>query len=123
MGWISYKREGKGSRRKGVNQTKGKEMKAYIVHNSPLGTDHWGEGRYSLITENEKIIYERWCSNRAFANSDLTRGIQKILEDSGVTEVFSNGVVVWQNGKITDGADKAFRSANYEYERLNSDAR
>ena len=98
-------------------------MKAYIVHNSPLGTDHWGEGRYSLITENEKIIYERWCSNRAFANSDLTRGIQKILEDSGVTEVFSNGVVVWQNGKITDGADKAFRSANYEYERLNSDAR
>lgn len=98
-------------------------MKAYIVHKSPLGTDYWNEGMYSLITENEKIIYERWCSNRAFANSDLTRGVQKMLEEHGVTEVFSNGVVVWQNGKITDGADKAFRSANYEYERLNSDAR
>jgi hypothetical protein len=99
-------------------------MKAYILYyNSPLGTDYWTEGKYSLITEKEEIIAERWCSNRAFANHDLTVWYEDKLKEHGVTEVFSNGVVVWQNGKITDGAERAFRSANYEYERLNSDAR
>lgn len=98
-------------------------MKAYIVHNSPLGTDHWNEGKYSLVTEKEVIVAEKWCSNRAFANHDLTVWYEDKLKEHGVTEVYSNGVVVWKDGKITDGADKAFRSANYEYERLNSDAR
>lgn len=98
-------------------------MKAYIVHNSPLGIDYWNEGRYSLITEKEVIVAEKWCSNRAFANHDLTVWFEDKLKEHGVTEVYSNGVLVWKDGKITDGADKAFRSANYEYERLNSDAR
>lgn len=98
-------------------------MKAYIVHNSPLGTDYCNEGKYSLITEKEVIVAEKWCSNRAFANHDLTVWQEDKLKEHGVTEVYSNGVLVWKDGKITDGADKAFRSANYEYERLNSDAR
>lgn len=98
-------------------------MKAYIIHQSELGTDYWGEGMYALITEKEETIYNRWCSNRAFANHDLTVWQADKLKEHGVTEVYSSGVVVWKDGKITDGADKAFRSANYEYERLNSDAR
>ena len=98
-------------------------MKAYIEHNSPLGTDYWNEGKYSLTTEKEVIVAEKWCSNRAFANHDLTVWYEDKLKEHGVTEVYSNGVLVWKDGKITDGADKAFRSANYEYERLNSDAR
>jgi hypothetical protein len=98
-------------------------MKAYIVHDSPLGSDYWGEGMYELITEKEQVIYKRWCTNRAFANHDLTIGVQTMLQDNGVTEVYSNGVVVWSDGKISKDADADFRSANYEYERVNSDAR
>ena len=78
-------------------------MKAYIVHDSPLGTDYWNEGEYSLITEKEVIVVEKWCSNRAFANHDLTVWNEDKLKDHGVTEVYSNGVVVWKDGKITDG--------------------
>lgn len=98
-------------------------MKAYILCDSPLGSDYSGEAAYFLAAEDERTIYKRWCSNRGFANSDLTRSVEHMLKENGITAVYSNGVVVWQNGKIADGADKAFRSANYEYERLNSDAR
>jgi hypothetical protein len=97
-------------------------MKAYIIHQSELGTDYWGEGMYALITEKEEIIYERWCSNRAFANHDLTVGVQDILKDKGVTEVYSNGVVVWSECKISNKAYSDFIAANYEYELENSDA-
>ena len=98
-------------------------MKAYIVHNSPLGTNHRGEGRYSLITEKEVIVAEKWCSNRAFANHDLTVWQADKLKEHGVTEVYSSGVVVWRDGKITDGAARAFLAAEREYELINSDAR
>ena len=98
-------------------------MKAYIVHDSPLGTDYWNEGKYFLITEKEVIVAEKWCSNRAFANHDLTVWQADKLKEHGVTEVYSSGVVVWKDGKITDGADKAFREANDWYELNNSDAR
>ena len=98
-------------------------MKAYIIHQSELGTDYWGEGMYALITENEEVIYKRWCTNRAFANHDLTIGIESMLKDNDVTEVYSNGVVVWSDGQMTEDANADFRSANYEYERINSDAR
>lgn len=97
-------------------------MKAYIIHQSELGTDYWNEGRYALITEKEEIIAQKWCSNRAFANHDLTVWQEDKLKEKGVTEVYSNGVLVWQNGKIADGAEAAFRAANYDYERKNSDA-
>ena len=64
-------------------------MKAYIVHDSPLGTDYWGEGMYALITEKEETVYKRWCSNRAFAIHDLTKGVEKILQDHGITDVLA----------------------------------
>ena len=97
-------------------------MKAYIIHQSDLGTGYWGEGMYALITEKEETIHKRWCTNRAFANHDLTVGVQDILKDKGVTEVFSNGVVVWSESKISNKAYSDFMSANYEFERVNSDA-
>ena len=98
-------------------------MKAYIVHDSPLGTDYWNEGKYSLITEKEVIVAEKWCSNRAFANHDLTMWYEDKLKEHGVTEVYSSGVVVWKDGNITDGTARAFRAAEREYELINSDAR
>ena len=98
-------------------------MKAYIVHDSPLGTDYWGEGMYALISEKEVIVAKKWCSNRAFANHDLTVWYEDKLKEHGVTEVFSSGVVVWKDGKITDGVARAFLAAEREYELINSDAR
>ena len=98
-------------------------MKAYIVHNSPLGTEYWGEGMYALITEKEQVIFKRWCTNRAFANHDLTKGIENMLREHGVTDVWSNGVLVWIEGVLSAEAESAFLAANYEYELENSDAR
>jgi hypothetical protein len=97
-------------------------MKAYILQNSPKGSDHCAGGFYELISEKEDKIYGRWCSSRDFANFDLTRGIEAILKEKGVTEVWSNGFLVWK-GMITPNVEKAFLAANEEYERLNSDAR
>ena len=97
-------------------------MKAYILCNSPLGSDYSGEAEYCLATE-EKTIYRRWCSNRGFANGDLTRSVEHMLKENGITAVYSNGMLVWVDGKMTKDAEADFRSANYEYERKNSDAR
>ena len=97
-------------------------MKAYIIHQSELGTDYWGEGMYALITEKEEIIYKRWCTNRAFACFDLTDGIKDMLEEKGITDVWSNGVLVWNEGVLSAEAESAFLAANYEYELENSDA-
>ena len=109
--------------RQGIYQEDGGVgMRAYIVHDSPLGTDYWNEGEYSLITEKEVIVAEKWCSNRAFANHDLTVWNEDKLKDHAVTEVYSNGVVVWKDGKITDGVARAFLAAEREYELNNSDA-
>ena len=96
-------------------------MKAYILCNSPLGSDFSGEAEYILATE-DKTIFKRWCSNRGFALNDLTRGIQDILEQNNITSVYSNGMLVWIEGLMTSDAYTLFRMAEYEYERLNSDA-
>lgn len=98
-------------------------MKAYIVHNSPLGTDYWNEGKYSLVTEKEVIVAEKWCSNRAFANHDLTVWQADKLKEHGITDVWSNGVLVWNEGVFSAEAEAAFLAANYQYELINSDAR
>ena len=98
-------------------------MKAYIIHQSDLGTGYWGEGMYALITEKEETIHKRWCTNRAFANHDLTKGVENMLREHGVTDVWSNGVLVWIEGVLSAEAESAFLAANYEYELENSDAR
>ena len=97
-------------------------MKAYIIHQSDLGTGYWGEGMYALITEKEETIYKRWCTNRAFANHDLTKGVENMLREHSVTDVWSNGVLIWNEGVLSAEAESAFLAANYEYELENSDA-
>ena len=97
-------------------------MKAYILCNSPLGSDYSGEAEYYLATETA-IYYKRYCSSRGLANSDLTRAVEDLLKGYGITEVYSNGMLVWVDGAMTKDAEADFRSANYEYERVNSDAR
>ena len=97
-------------------------MRAYIYYGITKDDGYSGPGAYSLVTEDKVTLYHRWCSNRAFANHDLTIGVQTMLQDNGITEVYSNGVMVWSEGKMSDKACADFRSANYEYERNNSDA-
>lgn len=96
-------------------------MKAYIVHDGSLGTDYCGEGMYALITEKEEVIYKKWCSNRVFANYDLTEWIDKELEKNGVMEVYSNGVLIWQNGRLAEGVASAFLAEERYYELINRD--
>lgn len=95
-------------------------MRAYIVNRTnPRSWYQNGEGPYALKAEDGRILYQRWCSNRAFANFDLTRGCQTILEENGITEVHSNDYIVWKDGQATRQTLQEFRQANEEYERLN----
>lgn len=76
-------------------------MKAYIVNTTgPRTGQQSGDGRYALKAESGRTLYQRWCSNRAFANFDLTTGNPKILHDQGITEVYSNGKLVWLCGEL-----------------------
>lgn len=96
-------------------------MKAFIIFK---GSDkcHCGPGLYALVTENSEEIAIHWSSSRSFANHDLTQMRSKMLEENGITEVYSNGYSVWADKKMTTEADAAFRAANCKYERENSDA-
>lgn len=98
-------------------------MRAYIYYFGTKGDGYSGPGAYSLVMEDKRTLFHRWCTNRAFANHDLTIGVESVLRDNDVTEVYSNGVIVWSDGKISESAAADFRSAEYEYERINSDAR
>lgn len=97
-------------------------MKAYIINETNSYSErHSGAGPYSLRNEQGRILYQRWCTNRAFANFDLTSGNPKALEENGITEVYSNDELVWKDGEATTKTMQDFRAANYEYERINGD--
>ena len=92
-------------------------MKAYIYFNSKSkGLDYNGEGPYMLMTEDNKCIGKHYCSSRGFANHDLTTWRMKELQENNISEVFSNGELVWKNNTMTDNAKKEFYVANADYE-------
>ena len=92
-------------------------MKAYIYFNSKSkGLDYNGEGPYVLITEDNKCIGQHYSSSRAFANHDLTEWRMKELQENNISEVFSNGELVWKNNTMTDNAKKEFHVNNADYE-------
>lgn len=95
---------------------KSQDMKAFIIYK---GSDksYCGFGVYSLVTEDGKEIGLHTSSSRSFANHDLTEWRQKELHENEVTEVYSNGVLVWQDGDMTEDTKVKFAAANYEYER------
>ena len=93
-------------------------MKAFIYFNSESkGTDYDGEGVYLLITEDGKCIGTHYCSSRGFANHDLTEWRLEELKENGISEVYSNGKLVWKNNKMTKDANDEFYKANNDYER------
>lgn len=91
-------------------------MKAYIYFNSKSRLDYSGEGQYILVTEDDKCIGHHYCSSRAFANHDLTEWRLKELKENNISEVYSNGKLVWKDNEMTNDAKIGFRRANEEYE-------
>ena len=92
-------------------------MKAYIYFNSKSkGLDYNREGPYMLMTEDNKCIGKHYCSSRGFANHDLTEWRMKKLQENNISEVYSNGELVWKNNTMTDNAKNEFHVANADYE-------
>ena len=70
-------------------------MKAYIYFNDKFNLDYDGEGPYVLVTEDGKCIGDHYCSSRNFANLDLTEWRLEELKENNISEVYSNGKLVW----------------------------
>ena len=94
---------------------------AYIeCGNEKLGKDYCGEGVYELVF-NDEVIGNHHCSNRSFANHDLTVWRLEELNKYEIDKVVSNGEVVWErdNAKINNETNSKFILANKIYEAKN----
>ena len=81
-------------------------MKAYIYFNDKFNLDYDGEGPYVLLTEDGKCIGDHYCSSRNFANHDLTVWRLEELKENNISEVYSNGKLVWKNLDIIEELSK-----------------
>jgi hypothetical protein len=72
-----------------------------------------------LLVLNDNVIAQHGCSNRNFANHDLTEWKLKELEENKVDVVMSNGKVVWSRDGDNSETIKEFYKANSEYEAKN----
>lgn len=91
--------------------------KAYIFFNETNKKNFSGEGLYVLVFEDE-VIASHFCSNRSFANHDLTVWKLEALQKYNIDEVISNDVVVWkkENEEINNKTQAEFELANDIYE-------
>ena len=92
--------------------------KAYIKYcDEVLGENYCGEGGYLLVF-NDEVIGCHYCSNRDFANHDLTVWRLEELETHNIDEVISNDIVVWKkdNKEINNKTQEKFEVANDVYE-------
>lgn len=91
-------------------------MKAFIYFNSKSEVDYSGEGSYVLMTEGGECIAGRYCSSREFANHYLTEWRLKELKENNISEVYSNGKLVWKDNEMINDAKNDFYKANADYE-------
>lgn len=92
--------------------------KAYIYFNDKnLGKDYSGEGPYVLVFE-EQAIASHYCSNRSFANHDLTVWKLEKINEYNIDEIYSNENLVWkrESKEINDKTQTEFEVANDNYE-------
>jgi hypothetical protein len=89
---------------------------AYIVCNNSSLFD--GEGKYNLVLEDHTVITYHGCSNRNFANHDLTFGRLKELEENEIDIVMSGDKVVWSKDGDNSETMKEFYVANSRYEAI-----
>ena len=75
-------------------------------------------GKYDLILEDGTVIGSHGCSNRDFANHDLTEWRLKELEENQVDMVISGEKVVWSKDGDNSETMKEFYRANSNYEAL-----
>lgn len=75
-----------------------------------------GECCYELVTEDNICIGMHYCLSREFANRDLTEWRLKELQENNISEVYSNGELVWKDNKMTNDTKDNFRKATAEYE-------
>lgn len=87
---------------------------AYILCNNSSLFD--GAGRYDLVLEDRTIIAHHGCSNRSFANHDLTVWKLKELNENEVDLVLSGDKVVWTKDGDNSETMKEFYLANHNYE-------
>ena len=88
--------------------------KAYIYFNDKnLGKDYSGEGPYVLVFE-EQAIASHYCSNRSFANHDLTVWKLEKINEYNIDEIYSNENLVWkrESKEINDKTQTEFEVAN-----------
>ena len=77
-------------------------MRADIIYHEWLNSypgNYDGEGTYLLVCENSKVLNAKYCSSREFAEKDLTTNTkesEQVLYDYCITEVYSNGVLIWK---------------------------
>lgn len=91
--------------------------KSYIYFNETNKKDFSGEGPYVLVFDDE-VIASHFCSNRSFANHDLTVWELEALRKYNIDEVISNDVVVWkkESEEINNKTQAEFELANDIYE-------
>jgi len=75
-------------------------------------------GKYDLVLEDGTVIGSHGCSNRDFANHDLTEWKLKELEENQVDVVISGERAVWSKGGDNSETMKEFYRANSKYEAL-----
>lgn len=94
--------------------------RAYIKYDDKNLENYSGEGGYILVF-NDEIIGSHYCSNRSFANHDLTIWRLEELEKYNIDEVISNDIVVWKrdNEEINKNTQSQFKLANDIYEAHN----
>ena len=81
-------------------------------------SDDYSEAGEYLLVLNGNTIAQHGCSNRNFANHDLTEWKLKELGDNNVDIVMSNGKVVWSKDGDNSETTKEFYRANKNYESL-----
>lgn len=89
---------------------------AYILCNNSSLFD--GSGRYDLVLEDKTVIASHGCSNRSFANHDLTEWKLKELKENEIDIVMSNDKVVWSKNGDNSETMKEFYYANSRYEAI-----
>lgn len=87
---------------------------AYILcNNSSLFSD---AGCYNLVLEDHTVIASHGCSNRNFANHDLTVWKLKELKENEIDLVMSGNKIVWSKDGDNSETIKEFYKTNSNYE-------
>jgi hypothetical protein len=89
---------------------------AYILCNNSSLFDE--AGCYNLTLEDHTVIASHGCSNRNFANHDLTEWKLKELEENNIDIVMSGDKIVWSKDGDNSETMKEFYRANSRYEAI-----